>query len=225
MRILDPLAGGAPLLVLYVGCSVDALATFIDLATGRLRLATGSSDGSVRVYDLVKPVPSDRLRTGDEVTFECSGSSRNRRRNNYRRGKILRANGDTYDILQDHDSSDSSNSRDEGTGKTETKVSRQRIRVTRRISPPLYAFKGHKQPVTTLTAFADSATGEMRLASGSNDKTFRVWSLNGDASPRMVALDAPVTSAAIIREATRVAFAWATENTGGSCGSRAPRIH
>ncbi len=41
--------------------------------------------------------------------------------------------------------------------------------------------------VYALTAFADPATGEIRLASGSDDKTLRVWDVSkGGAALRVV---------------------------------------
>ena len=52
MHIYDPVAGGQALLVLEVGSAVSALTVFEDPATGGLRLASGSLDNSVRVWDL-----------------------------------------------------------------------------------------------------------------------------------------------------------------------------
>ena len=41
--------------------------------------------------------------------------------------------------------------------------------------------------IFALTAFADPATGEMRLASGSQDKTLRVWDVTkGGAALRVI---------------------------------------
>ena len=44
--------------------------------------------------------------------------------------------------------------------------------------------EGHTSPVSALTAFADPATDEIRLVSGSDDKILRVW----DASQGCAAL-------------------------------------
>ena len=52
MRIYDPVAGGEALVVLEVGSAVYAFTVFEDLATGNLRLASGSGDNTVRVWDL-----------------------------------------------------------------------------------------------------------------------------------------------------------------------------
>ena len=48
-----PVAGGDALLVLDIGSDVSALAVFKEPATGAPRLACGSSDGKVRVFDAV----------------------------------------------------------------------------------------------------------------------------------------------------------------------------
>jgi len=53
VRVFDPVAGGAALLVIDVGVEVKSLVVFEDMATGALRLACGSKDGKVRVFDLV----------------------------------------------------------------------------------------------------------------------------------------------------------------------------
>ena len=45
----------------------------------------------------------------------------------------------------------------------------------------LFVLEGHTGWVTALTAFADPATGETRLASGSWDKTLRVWDVSKGA--------------------------------------------
>ena len=39
----------------------------------------------------------------------------------------------------------------------------------------LFVLEGHTHYVNALTAFADPATVETRLLSGSDDKTLRVW--------------------------------------------------
>ena len=51
VRIYDPVAGGAALVVIDVGSTVDALAVFKDPATGEPRLACGCScDEKVRIF-------------------------------------------------------------------------------------------------------------------------------------------------------------------------------
>ena len=39
----------------------------------------------------------------------------------------------------------------------------------------LFVLEGHMNSVSALTTFTELATGETRLASGSYDKTLRVW--------------------------------------------------
>ena len=53
MRVWNPAARGAAIEAEPEGHSdgVNALVTFVDPATGALRVATGSSDGTIRVWD------------------------------------------------------------------------------------------------------------------------------------------------------------------------------
>ena len=53
VRVFDPIAGGAALVVIDVGSEVNALALFKDPATGELRLACGCDVGKVRIFDPV----------------------------------------------------------------------------------------------------------------------------------------------------------------------------
>ena len=59
--------------------------------------------------------------------------------------------------------------------------------------------EGHLEHlVYALTAFADPATGETRLVSGSYDKTLRVWDASkGGAALRVVAFDDEVKALAV----------------------------
>jgi WD40 repeat protein len=55
--------------------------------------------------------------------------------------------------------------------------------------PALFVLEGHTDSVRALTAFADPATGETRLASGSDDKSLRVWDASKGVVLRVVAFD------------------------------------
>ena len=62
----------------------------------------------------------------------------------------------------------------------------------------LFLLEGHEHHVRALTAFADPATGETRLASGSDDKTVRVWDVaKGGAALRVVPFDDYVSALAV----------------------------
>ena len=65
----------------------------------------------------------------------------------------------------------------------------------------LLVLEGHSESVDALTAFTDPATGETRLASGSRDKTLRVWDASkGGAALRVVAFDDEVRALTVGRD-------------------------
>ena len=65
----------------------------------------------------------------------------------------------------------------------------------------LFVFEGHTEKVKALTAFADPATGETRLASGSWDKTLRVWDVSkGGAALRVVPFEDEVMALTVGRD-------------------------
>ena len=63
----------------------------------------------------------------------------------------------------------------------------------------LFVLEGHTGYVTALTAFADPATGEMRLASGGNGAV-QVWDASTGATLRVVAFDDNVWALTVGRD-------------------------
>ena len=137
VRVFDPVAGGEALVVIDVGSEVLALAVFADPATGELRIACGSTMG------------------------RCAYTTQSRAA---RRG-IGRARGAYGGLGAGVDCF-----RRPGDGRTSP-----RERIGGRFRARLGLGRGRRGAVrargtpnvNALTAFADPATGETRLASGS----------------------------------------------------------
>lgn len=69
----------------------------------------------------------------------------------------------------------------------------------------MFVLDGHWASVNALKAFTDPATGEMRLASGSADKTVRIWDAGkGGAALRVVALDDGVSAMTVRSDMSRL---------------------
>jgi WD40 repeat protein len=183
--VFDPVAGGEALLVLDVVAS--AMEVFEDPATGAPRLACASGE-KVLVFD---PVASGGallvLATGSEVkalaVFEDPATSAPRLACGSRNGKVrvfdaisggdalftLDAGSFVYELVA---------FKDQATGALRLACSTwEKVHVFDPFAggEALVVLAGHSQEVDALTTFADPATGESRLVSGSGDSTVRVW--------------------------------------------------
>ena len=187
--------GGEALLVLDIGY-VKALAVFKEPATGALRLACGSEDKKVRVFDAVSGgrcacwslCSSWRSNVQALVAFKDLATGRAAARERVMKTEKVRvfdpvAGGEALVVLEGHTR--------RGvyalTAFTDPATGEQRLVSgsddnTSRVWNPAASGaaieaepEGHSDDVSALVTFVDPATGTLRVATGSDDGTIRVW--------------------------------------------------
>jgi WD40 repeat protein len=171
VRVFDPVAGGEALVVIDVGSEVLALAVFADPATGELRIACGCYE-EVRIYDPI---------AGGEALVVLEGSHMH--------------NVMALTVFKDP----ATGGLRLGGGLASGSGGLVRVWDLAAGGALLFVLRlGHISSVNALTAFADPATGETRLVSGSGDKTLRVWDASkGGAALRVVPFEDEVKALAV----------------------------
>jgi WD40 repeat protein len=149
VRVIDPVAGGEALLVIEVGSAVYALAFFADPATGAPRLACTAGE-KVRVIDPV---------AGGEALL------------------VLDARSKVYALVFFADPATGAPRLACGTSMNYGRSGDVRIFDAVAGGDALVVLEGHTSTVKALTVFEDQATGDLRLASGSDDNSVRIWDL------------------------------------------------
>ena len=183
---------------------LDALAFFKDPATGAPRLACGCRDGKVCVFNAVAG--------GEALLVFDAGSSAHSLAvfADPATGapRLVTSSGQVFDPIAGGDAlvvlegggSPLAVFTDPATGELRLACSTGYPKYDMRIYDPvtgvdaLIVLEGHTDNVNALTAFADPATGETRLASGSHDKTLRLWDAITGAALRVVAFDDAVST-------------------------------
>ncbi|CAH0369827.1 unnamed protein product [Pelagomonas calceolata] len=188
--VFDPVAGGDALLVLDVGSHVFALAVFKEPATSAPRLVCGSMDGKVRIFDAVSG--GDTLLVldvgspvGALVAFKdlATGALRLASGSKDQKVRVFDpvASGEALVVLEGHKwlVASLTTFTDPATGEPRlVSADGDNVRVWNPAAGGAAIEaepEGHSKEVRALVNFVDPATGALLVATGSWDKTVRVW--------------------------------------------------
>mmetsp|Transcript_7706 Transcript_7706/g.20448 ORF Transcript_7706/g.20448 Transcript_7706/m.20448 type:complete len:1377 (-) Transcript_7706:45-4175(-) len=211
IRVWNPEAGGAVVEAEPEGHSEDVknLVTFVDPATGALRVATGSEEKTIRVWDAETGDSLLVIDVGSKVyalaVFADPATGELRIACGCADGEVRiydpAAGGEALVVLEGHTDYVRALTvfEDPATGglRLASGSKHGSVRVWDLTAGGAALFVLRTDSVYALTAFADPATGDMRLASGSR-KTLRVWDASkGGAALRVVPFDDDVNALAV----------------------------